>query len=209
VASGSEGLTDSPAAQAREAAAEVVAPLISAGEGFPIHIGFSTTTGVLSRLIRWATGAPVSHCFLVYHCGVFGSEMVLEASGAGFRVMAWNKFERSNKLIAVYRLHRPDGDLRGGMTKLALRLGDAYDTLSLLGFLLRKLFHLRRVPFNDRKKLVCSEAIALYLQSVGVPVGRISVVTPRDLFELAERAGEVFERVETGRAFKKVRRRRK
>jgi hypothetical protein len=199
VASGSTG-------EASDAAAEVVAPLVAAGAGFPIHIGFSTTTGVLSRLIRWATGAPVSHCFLVYQCGVFGSEMVLEASGAGFRVMAWNKFERANKLIAVYRLHRPDPELLGGMSKLALRLGDAYDTLSLLGFLL---FHLRRVPFNSRKKLVCSEAIALYLQSVGVPVGRVSVVTPRDLFELAERAGDVFERVETGRAFKKVRRRRK
>lgn len=203
MASGADGLTDSSAA-----AAEVVAPLVAAGAEFPIKIGFSTTTGPLSRLIRWATGAPVSHCFLVYHCGVFGAEMVLEASGAGFRVMAWSRFEKANKLIAVYRVHKPDDALRGGMTKLAPRLGDAYDTLSLFGFLLRKLFHLRRVPFDNRQKLVCSEAIAIYLKSVGVPIRRINVVTPRDLFELAEGDPALFVPVEFGKAFKKVRRRR-
>ena len=174
---------------------------------FPVHIGFSTTTGPLSRLIRWATGARVSHCFIVYRCGVFGGDMVLEASGSGFRVMAWNRFDRTNKLIAVYRLRRPDDALRGGLVRLGPRLGDAYDTLSLFGYLLRSVFSLRRVPFNSRKKLVCSEAVALYLMSVGVEVGRTSVVTPRDLFEVAQRQQDVFELVETGKAFKKVRRR--
>jgi hypothetical protein len=86
----------------------------------------------------------------------------------------------------VYRLRRPEDALRGGMIHLAPRLGDAYDTLSLLGYLLRSVFSLRRVPFNSRKKLVCSEAVALYLLKVGVDVGRTSVVTPRDLFELAQ-----------------------
>ncbi len=190
-----------------DAKAVIDGPPLAAIDGFPIHIGFSTTTGLLSRLIRWGTGARVSHCFIVYRCGVFGSDMVLEASGAGFRVMAWNKFDRANKLIAVYRLNLPDDHLRAGMVRLAARLGDAYDTMSLIGYLLRSLFSLRRVPFNDRKKLVCSEAVALYLQSVGVHVGRASVVTPRDLFELAQREPEVFALVETGKAFRKVRRR--
>jgi hypothetical protein len=35
------------------------------------------------------------------------------------------------------------------------------------------------------------------------------MVTPRDLFEVAERDHEVFERVETGKAFQKVRRRKR
>lgn len=179
-----------------------------APSGFPVFVGFSTTTGPLSRLIRWATGAKVSHCFIVYRCGVFDGEMVLEASGAGFRVLAWKKFDRANKLIAVYRVRRPEDALRSGLVRLGPRLGDAYDTLSLFGFLLRSVFSLRRVPFNSRKKLVCSEAVALYLQHVGVDVGRASVVTPRDLFELAQRETTVFELAETGSAFKKVRRRR-
>lgn len=186
--------------------AVVDGPPLATPDLFPVHIGFSTTSGPLSRLIRWATGTKVSHCFIVYRCGVFGTDMVLEASGAGFRVMAWSKFDRANKLIAVYRLHRPDDDLRGGMVRLGPRLGDAYDTLSLFGYLLRSVFSLRRVPFNSRRKLVCSEAVALYLMSVGVNVGRASMVTPRDLFELAQRESEVFALVETGKAFRKVRR---
>jgi hypothetical protein len=181
---------------------------VTLAPAFAVHIGFSTTTGLLSRLIRAATGAPVSHCFIVYPSEVFGGPMVLEASGAGFRMIAWRKFDRTNKLIAVYRVKQPEPVLRAGLLALAPRLGDAYDSLSLIGYLLRTVFSLRRVPWNSRKKLVCSEAVALYLHRCGIEVGRIGLVTPRDLFELARSRAEVFELVETGKAFPKVRRRR-
>jgi hypothetical protein len=180
---------------------------VSLASTFAVHIGFSTTKGLLSRMIRAATGAPISHCFIVYPDALFGGEMVLEASGSGFRVMAWRKFDRANKLVAVYRVKRPEETLRAGLLALAPRLGDAYDSLSLVGHLLRTIFSLRRVPWNSRKKLVCSEAVALYLHRCGINVGRISVVTPRDLFELARDHTDDFELVETGKAFKRVRRR--
>jgi hypothetical protein len=182
-------------------------PVALAPVEFQIHIGFSTTSGTLSRLIRWFTNAPISHCFIVYKCGVFGGEMVLEASGSGFRVLAWRTFDRANKLVAVYRLNLPADSLRDGMLYLAPRLGDAYDTIGLVGYLLRMVFSLRRVPFKSRKKLVCSEAVALYLQHSGVEVGRTRLVTPRDLFELAQKRPDVFELLETGKAFKKAQRR--
>ena len=175
---------------------------------FAVHIGFSTTGGLLSRMIRAATGAPVSHCFIIYPSEVFGGPMVLEASGAGFRMIAWRKFDRHNKLVAVYRLKRPEEVMRKGLLALAPRLGDAYDSLSLVGYLLRSVFALRRVPWNSRKKLVCSEAVALYLHRCGIEVGRVSVVTPRDLFELARNRPDEFELIETGKAFKRVRKKR-
>ena len=81
------------------------------------------------------------------------------------------------------------------------------DTIGLVGYLLRMVFSLRRVPFKSRKKLVCSEAVALYLQHSGVEVGRTRLVTPRDLFELAQKRPDVFELLETGKAFKKAQRR--
>jgi hypothetical protein len=187
--------------------AELAPPVALAPVEFQIHIGFSTTTGLLSRLIRWFTNAPISHCFIVYKCDVFGGEMVLEATGAGFRVLTWRTFDRANKLVAVYRLRLPIEELRGGLTHLAPRLGDAYDTLGLFGYLLRSVFSLRRVPFKSRRKLVCSEAVALYLHHVGIEVGRTRVVTPRDLFDLAQRRSDVFELLETGKAFRKAQRR--
>lgn len=160
---------------------------------FEVHIGFSTTGGPLSRLIRWATSTRASHCFIRYRCGTFGDDMVLEASGHGFRVLSWKRFDRANKLVAVYRLKLDSECLRLGFAKLAHRLGDSYDTISLVGYLLRSWFKLARVPFNSRKKLVCSEAVALYLEHCGVDCGNAYVVTPRDLMRLAEARSDVFE----------------
>ena len=176
--------------------------MISA-EPFEVHVGFSTTGGPISRLIRWVTGVRASHCFIRYRCGTFADDMVLEATGAGFRVCSWRRFDRANKLVAMYRLKLDPECMRGGFMKLAHRLGDAYDTLSLVGYLLRSWFSLRRVPFNSRKKLVCSEAVALYLQHCGVDVTNRNVVTPRDLMRLAERRSDVFELIETGKRYRK------
>jgi hypothetical protein len=178
--------------------------MISADEDtFDVHIGFSTTGGPISRIIRWVTATRASHCFIRYRCGTFGDEMVLEATGAGFRVMSWRRFDRANKLVAIYRLKLDRECMRGGFMKLAHRLGDAYDTLSLVGYLLRSWFSLRRVPFNSRKKLVCSEAVALYLQHCGVAVGNRNVITPRDLMLLAEKRPDVFELTEAGKRYRR------
>lgn len=172
--------------------------------GLGIHVGFSTTGGLLSRIIRRITGAPVSHCFIAYRCATFADDMVLEASGQGFRIMAWRRFDKENKLVAMYRLRLAEPVQRASLARMAERLGDAYDTISLFGFMVRKWFRLRRTPFDSREKLVCSEAVGLFLKWSGVPVGDVGVVTPRDLFELAQNNAEVFELVERGKGFARV-----
>ena len=96
--------------------AELAAP------GLGVHIGFSTTGDWLSRVIRRITGSPVSHSFVVYHSAVFGKDMVLEASGHGFRVMAWQRFDKENKLVAMYRLKVPDPVLHEALGKLSFLL---------------------------------------------------------------------------------------
>jgi hypothetical protein len=172
--------------------------------GLGVHIGFSTTGGWLSRIIRRVTGSPVSHSFVVYHSDTFGKDMVLEASGQGFRVMAWRRFDKENKLVAMYRLKVEDAVLRDALGKLADRLGDAYDTLSLFGYLLRKWFRLKRVPFDSRRKLVCSEAVALFLGWCGMPFADVGVVTPQVLLDFAESRRDVFELVDHGNGFGRV-----
>jgi hypothetical protein len=172
--------------------------------GLGIHLGFSTTAGWLSRIIRRITGSPVSHSFLVYKSSAFGKEMVLEASGKGFRVMAWKRFDKENKLVAIYRVNLPDPVLYEAMDQLADRLGDAYDTLSLLGYLLRKWFRLKRVPFDSRDKLVCSEAVALFLGWCGLPFDDVGVVTPKVLLDFAEGRKDVFELIDHGNGFGQV-----
>jgi hypothetical protein len=172
--------------------------------GLGVHIGFSTTSGWLSRMIRRITGSPVSHSFVVYHSTAFGKDMVLEASGQGFRVMSWRRFDKENKLVAIYRLKVADPVAHEALGKLADRLGDAYDTLSLFGYLLRKWFRLERVPFDSRKKLICSEAVALFLGWCGMPFDDVSVVTPKILLDFAEGHTDGFELVDSGNGFGRV-----
>lgn len=172
--------------------------------GLGVHVGFSTTGGWLSRIIRRITGSPVSHSFVVYHSAVFGKDMVLEASGHGFRIMAWQRFDKENKLVAMYRLKVSDAVLYEALGKLSDRLGDAYDTLSLFGYLLRKWFRLNRVPFDSRKKLVCSEAVALFLGWCGMPFDDVSVVTPKILLDFAEGHADAFELIDHGDGFGRV-----
>lgn len=175
-----------------------------AAVGLGIHLGFSTTGGWLSRMIRRITGSPVSHSFVVYKSAAFGQDMVLEASGQGFRVMAWRRFDKENKLVAMYRIKLADPVLHQALGKLAERLGDAYDGLSLIGYLLRKWFRLKRVPFDSRKKLICSEAVAIFLGWCGMPFEDVGVVTPQMLLDLAESRKDVFELVDHGNGFGRV-----
>ena len=65
----------------------------------PTRIGFSTTDALLSRLIRRLTRSKVSHAWLVYHDVDFDREMVMEAVGAGFRIVPLDKFARHNRIV--------------------------------------------------------------------------------------------------------------
>ena len=179
-------------------------PLSPEGAGLVVHIGFSTTGHWLSRWIRRFTRSRVSHCIVVYRSEIFGQEMVLEASGNGYRIISWRRWDRANRLIALYRLDLPEQQLRDGLAELASHLGDAYDTMSLVGFALRGWFGLKKIPFDSRRKLVCSEAVALFLTRCGVAIESIGCATPQTLFELAERTKETFALVEQSPTFTRL-----
>jgi hypothetical protein len=169
-----------------------------------VHVGFSTTGGWLSRWVRRFTRSRVSHCIVVYRSEVFGQEMVLEASGNGFRMVSWRRWDRANRLIALYRLELPEPDLRIALQRLADRLGDSYDTVSLFGFALSRCLRLKKVPFNSRSKLVCSEALALFLHWCGVPIGDIGAMTPQSLLHLAQQRQDVFALVDHSAGFSRL-----
>ena len=97
--------------------------------------------------------------------------------------------------------------MRCALQRLADRLGDSYDTMSLFGFALRGLFRLKRVPFDSRQKLVCSEALALFLHWSGVPIENVGSMTPKDVLRLAEQRKDTFTLVEASAAFSHLARR--
>lgn len=152
-----------------------------------VFIGFSTQKGALSWFIRRATGSPASHSFLVYWSEQFNQHMVLEVQGRGFVQVPWDDWRGHNKLLALYEIEREDEVVVEAMKKLGTRLGDPYDSFSLIGFLLIHVVEIwDRNDLDDKEKLVCSEMVALFLRWAGIPLNaHIDRVIPLDLWKLA------------------------
>jgi hypothetical protein len=138
----------------------------------PTRIGFSTTDALLSRAIRRLTGSRVSHAFLVYRDVDFDREMVMEAVGAGFRIVPLDKFAKHNRIVEIVTPRHPIDE---GLRAAVEWLGEGYDTRGLLGMAvllaaraLRRRARLRNLLAN-RRALFCSEAVARACRAARYP----------------------------------------
>ena len=161
-----------------------------------INVCLSTTDSVISRVIRWVTRATVSHAFITFRDDTLNQVFVMEANGRGFMLVPWKKWVRKNRMVVRYALATSEASQQGALQSLAKRLGDQYDYISLFGFVLRRFFKRMANPLNDSKKLICSEAVAVFLHDVGLDeFQRAETFTPQDIYQVAERS-EVFVRME-------------
>ncbi len=159
-----------------------------------VQIGFSTQKGALSWFIRTATRSPASHSFLLFFSEQFGQHMVLEVQGRGFVQVPFDDWQTRNKLLALYEIERDEETTSRAMHRLGSRLGDAYDTFSLLGFLLIYIARIwERNDLDDKNKLICSEMVALFLRWSNIPLhAHLDRVVPSDLWRLADKYPQYF-----------------
>lgn len=161
----------------------------------PTRVGFSTTSAPLSRLIRRLTRSRVSHAFLVYRDVDFERDMVMEAVGAGFRIVPLDKFARHNTVV---RLFTPRHPIDEGLKAAVNWLGEGYDTRGLFGMALLLVARSLRLRVRSRNflarssALFCSEAVALACRTCGYPGFRFEpeTTTPEDLFAFFSAEGE-------------------
>lgn len=128
-----------------------------------ICICLSTSSGLLSSMIRWVTRSDASHAVLTFRDETLDKVFVMEANGRGFMLVPWSTWAKGNKLVARFALTCPIEDQLMSLQQLAELLGSEYDYLSLPWFLLRRFFRRMRNPLSSTKKMVCSEAIAKFL----------------------------------------------
>jgi hypothetical protein len=150
-------------------------------------IGFSTTKAWVSRIIRWFTGAAVSHAWLLYYDVDFGQTMVLEATLEGVRIIPYEAFKRHNLIVRVFT---PRHSLKPGLIKAGDTLGEHYDFTGLLGMLWvlfgRWLRRKWRNPWIETHAMFCSEFVAQVLQWAAYPDTEHWIpaeMTPEDLYE--------------------------
>jgi len=147
-------------------------------------------------MIRKATASQASHSFLIYLSAQFQQHMVLEVQGRGFVQVPYSVWKTHNKLLALYKIDRGDTVIELAMHKLGERLGDPYDTVSLIGLMLIYVMGVwDRNDLDDKKKLVCSEMVALFLRWANIPIQtHIDRVVPQDLWRLAEETPAIFDK---------------
>lgn len=153
-----------------------------------IRVGFSYRNGnVLSKLIRKLTHSKTSHTWLLVDDSVLGSQIVIEASLAGFACVDYDYFKKKNQIVAVVE---PKYSLDQGLKKIAKDLGEPYDYVGLFGQLVvivgkwfRRKWH---NPFVSKKSMFCSEAITMVLQGSDYPGAKLMVpsdTSPQDLLD--------------------------
>jgi hypothetical protein len=136
-------------------------------------VAFSTPKrwNLLSWAIRKASFSKASHAFLLVDDPVFRLRLVMEAHSTGFRLVTLARFARTNRIVSVIvPAHRLDA----GLPRAGSFLGEAFDTLGILGMawvLLRRLLHLApgRSPLHSPTALFCSEAVVRTLKAAGFP----------------------------------------
>lgn len=157
----------------------------------PYRIGFSTTTHLLSRVIRWFTDAAVSHAWVLYYDEDFDCDCVLEFTEGGCRITTYASFQKKNKIVKVWT---PQCSIRTGFTKMREWLDAGYDYLGLFGMIwvqLGRWLHRKwKNPWASSKKAFCSEGVArvlLYANYPGLEYLDPERTTPADLLEFARR----------------------
>jgi hypothetical protein len=128
------------------------------------QIILSTTDHLSSRLLRWFSGSAASHAAILYFDATFESSFVLESTHEGLHLTPWKIWRQKNKMLASFAVAVPDEAFHYGIKRIGAWLDTPYDYRGLLGHWWARIIkgHRHRI-FQDPRKLLCSEAVGLYL----------------------------------------------
>jgi hypothetical protein len=134
-----------------------------------IRMGFSTSKGFISWVIRKITRSKASHAWVTFRDPTLNKTVVMHATRRGFHLEPWSKFVKHSDTKAQFTCTL---DLLPGVQYLANWLGTRYDYKSIFGFFwiwVASWFHRKiKNPFRNTAKMVCSEAMAILIQKAGV-----------------------------------------
>ena len=146
-----------------------------------ITIGFSSSSGIISKIIKWFTKGRVSHAYATYFSNTLQNMFVIEATFWGYRLIPYSKWKKYNNSVGEFECKR---DLTDGLRYVSQWLGGTYDFWSAFGLGAKRWFgKWYRNPLKNPKKLHCSEAVTLLLKNVGLAEDMDpESTTPEDLY---------------------------
>jgi hypothetical protein len=149
-----------------------------------IIVGFSTSTHLLSKFIRFMTNAPFSHAYIRVPVPEFNTSIVFQASGLSVNYTNYEYFLTSNTVVEEMEIEVSDEQAKIAESLRVTECGKPYSLKELFGFswiMFLRIFH-KKVgnPFYDGNSgYICVELIS---KSLGIQDK--STLTPIDLYNI-------------------------
>lgn len=155
-------------------------------------IGFSTSSSLLSRIIKWATDSKASHSYAVFDTD--GGRLVIHSNISGVNTDYYSKFMNSHDIVAEYAMLIPEELVKRACACGMEKLDSPYDFCAIIGFgwvVLNRVFGRKiRNPFRNKSAYFCSELILMMLRAMGVQeafkLGQ-ETTSPEDLIQLLDK----------------------
>jgi len=97
-----------------------------------IRIGFSTTNSFVSRVIRLAIGANISHTYVRFYDEFLGAELIIHADWPGVIIEDAELFEKRNIVIEEFEFDDPR--FKESIRKSLRLLRKKYDYWNIVGW---------------------------------------------------------------------------
>jgi hypothetical protein len=137
-----------------------------------LHLCFGTNDKLYSRLIRWATGAHLTHAWVEYKSAVWGGWWVAHSTDRG---VIKEVAEGVDARYPTHRKYECRADLSAGLQAVRSYVGTAdYDWAVIWNALLLVLYRatnwewLYRIVARNGAKMVCAELVGIILKESGL-----------------------------------------
>lgn len=154
-------------------------------------IGFSTTNGIISTLIRWFTHSKVSHAYIVFN--VAGEKLIIHSTEKGVNCDFYNRFIKNNKIVVEYEISVSEEEEKLALAEAIKLLDQPYDFMAIAGFvwvLTCRTFGVKvKAPFKNRSAYYCSELGLMLLKKLNMacPNMERELTSPEDLMECLDK----------------------
>lgn len=149
-----------------------------------IHLGFSTTNSIFSKLIRVFTRSDASHVYIRVYDEFLKTPLIFHADWSGVEIEHAEKFDIENKVIEEFVID--DDRLDRAIKNCLWHLGKRYNYFRLINlglFVYFKRWFVRKIknPTINPRSLICVDFVIYALNDSGITRLPIGVMTQRHL----------------------------
>ncbi len=153
-----------------------------------ITVGFSYSTkffSPFSKLIRVWDGTKYSHVYFQFETTKNHINMIYQASSTMLNYMCKEVFVTHNAIVDEFELEIKDEHYDAIMFDCMKSAGLEYSIAQIFGLVLSNILNLKKNPFSDKKRYICSEWVSGELQLLGYRFNKsLDLITPKDIYKV-------------------------